>query len=194
MSNSEFNENAIVDETLNYDTEEKEKHFKYEDKELDYECFDQICYWTYKTTNFDSPKQINPQDFRRLILSIIFSHEIYSNNIFMMDFINVYSIVVGTSSRVISIYYNRAKANQKQINTVETLETQMFTSSEGKYLFHFKFIHYNAVQTRQEPSKMLNFQDFQSEKPQKNDIQPFKIIEKITAKKEKKLKNFKHYH
>ena len=92
--------------------------------------------------DFDPPKQINPQDFRRLVPSIIFSQQIHPDNVSLMDFIDTYSLVVGTSPRVIMIYYNRAKANNKQINAVETLETQMLMSLEGLFIVDVLISHF----------------------------------------------------
>ena len=142
---------------------------------------------------FDSPKEINPQDFRRLVPSIIFSQDIHPDNISMMDFIDTYSMVIGTSPRIIMIHYNRAKGNNKQINAVETIETQMLMTAEGNFNF-FVFI-ITAVETRQQLSKLLNFEDFQSEEPQRQAVQPFKIIEdlkKQLAEKDKQIQELQH--
>lgn len=80
---------------------------------------------------FDPPKLINPQDFRRLVPSIIFSEEIHPDNVPMMDFIDTYSGVIATSTKITMIHYIRSKYDKKHINAIETLETEMLMSPQG---------------------------------------------------------------
>lgn len=82
--------------------------------------------------NFNPPKQINPQDFRRLVPSIVYSQDIHPDNVSMMDFIDTYSALVATSPRITMIHYIRSKNAAKQINAIETLEQRILLSVDGK--------------------------------------------------------------
>ena len=84
------------------------------------------------TACFGSGKKITPQIFRRLVPSLIFASDIYPDGVSMKDFIADYARTVGTSEKIMLSYYIRAKANFRNIATVEFMTDNLLMSGEGE--------------------------------------------------------------
>ena len=80
---------------------------------------------------FGPSKNITPQIFRRLVPSLIFAMDIHPDGVSMKDFIAQYARTVGTSEKIMLSNYIRAKANDKNILTIDVIHEGLLMSAEG---------------------------------------------------------------
>lgn len=72
---------------------------------------------------FETPINVTPQNFRRLIPSLIFEYDIHPDGVCLKDFIVDYARYVGTSEKIMWTNYIRSKANDKNRMVNRTIHT-----------------------------------------------------------------------
>ena len=72
---------------------------------------------------FDQEMNVTPQNFRRLLPSLIFEYDIHPDGVCLRDFIVDYARYVGTSEKIMWTNYIRSKANDKNRTVNRTIHT-----------------------------------------------------------------------